>query len=307
MNILHATLSSAMRMSTPFFFAGLGGLIAQHCGVYNFALEGQLLMGAFFGFLASLLTGSLFVGFIVAILVGAVCGWFLGWICIRFGAHQMIVGLGMNTLFAGITAFASRLLASKVDNVNLEKTLPNMFKGPVTKIPVVGSLFLDQNVITIIAIIMFIIYTFFVYRTQYGLSLLATGEHPHAAQTAGIDVFKYRYTAMILSGAITAIGGAYMTLTQVGRFAEDMSGGRGWIAIAAIALGRWHPIGVFFGCMLFGLANAVANQVQVFNFGIPAQVAQMIPYVLTILTLLTIRGKSSHGPASLMKPFMKNR
>lgn len=310
MNAVNSMLSSAIRLSAPYLFAGLGGLLAQHCGIYNFALDGQLLVGAFFGYYVATITGeNLFVALLAAIACGLFTGWLLGFLIIRFGASQLVVGLGLNTLLSGVTAFMSRLMDNAgTTGFALEKQIPIVNFGPLADIPIVGPLIFQHNVLTYLIIILFLFYAWYLKNTQSGLSLRAVGEHPSAAQTAGINVFRYRYLAMILSGGITAIGGAYMTLSQVGRFAEDMSGGRGWIAIAAIALGRWSPIGTFFSCLLFGFANAVANQVQVLNLGIPSQFAMMIPYVITVLALLGARGgKANHGPASLAKPFTKNR
>ena len=160
---------------------------------------------------------------------------------------------------------------------------------------------------TYLIIALFVFYAWFTRRTEYGLALRAVGENPAASQTAGINVFRYRYLSVIISGALAALGGAYLTLTQVSRFSENMTNGRGWIAIAAICLGRWSPAGTFFSCLLFGLASAASNQIQVLNIGIPYQFALMVPYILAILALVSIQGKSSHGPAALGKPYMKNR
>ena len=241
MNILNATLCSALRMATPFLFAGLGGLMAQQVGVYNFALEGQMLCGAFFGFLVAYLTKSLLLGALAAIISGLLMGWLLAFICIRFGVSQMVVGLGMNTLLSGVTAFCSRLVNQSLGqggSIMMEKLLPNItMNTSLTGIPVIGPLIFDQNIMTYTAVILLLAYAWWVKRTPQGLALRAVGEHPHASQTAGINVFRYRYLTMTLSGGIAALGGAFMTLSQVYRFAEDMTGGRGWIAIAAIALG----------------------------------------------------------------------
>lgn len=309
MGILNAILAGAMRMSTPYLYAGLGGLLAQHAGVYNFALEGQMISGACAGFFVTFLTGNLFFGALAAVAAGLLFGWFLAFLCIRFGVNQMVTGLGMNILLSGVTAFISRVFNQTIgvtQDVTLDHLIGNVVTGPAKNIPVIGPVFLDQNVMTYLAIVLFLFYAWFIKNTQYGLAIRGVGENPSASQTAGIDVFKYRYLAVTISGGITALGGAFLTLSQVFRFAEDMTGGRGWIAIAAIALGRWNPVGTFFSCLLFGVASALSNQLQVMNTGLPSQFAMMVPYVLTVITLLTIRG-SSHGPAALSKPFMKNR
>ena len=222
-----------------------------------------------------------------------------------------MVGLGMNTLYMGITSFCSRLMTNSQDGaaLNLNSLMGNLVQdGPASEIPIFSSLVLEQNLMTYAVIVLFIVYAWFIHRTEYGLSLRAVGENPAAAQTAGINVFRYRYLAVVISGVLASLGGAYLTLTQVSRFAENMTNGRGWIAIAALTLGRMSPLGTFLSCLLFGLASALSNQIQVLNIGIPYQVALMVPYILAILALISTRGKkSSHGPAALGKPYMKNR
>lgn len=308
-SLLDTTLGMAVRMSTPYLFAALGGLLAQRSGVYNFALEGMMLGGAYFGYFFTLLTGNLLLGILGAILFGLLSGWLLAFISIRFGVSQMVVGLGMNTLYMGLTSFCSRLLSNSRDGsaLNLDRLIGNVIGGPASEIPIIGSVICSQNFMTYLIIALFVFYAWFTKRTEYGLSLRAVGENPAASQTAGINVFRYRYLAVIVSGALASLGGAYLTLTQVSRFSENMTNGRGWIAIAAICLGRWSPSGTFLSCLLFGLASALSNQIQVLNIGIPYQFALMVPYILAILALVSIQGKSSHGPAALGKPYMKNR
>ncbi len=308
-SLLNTTLGMAVRMSTPYLFAALGGMMAQHSGVYNFSLEGMMLGGAFFGYFFAWWTGSLFIGLLGAIACGLLFGWLLSFISIRFGVSQMVLGLGMNTLFIGITGFCARLM-NTMDlgiELRLEKLLGNVFGQPLTNIPILGSMVLDQNFMTYLVIALFIAYAWFIKRTSTGLALRSVGENPAAAQTAGINVFRYRYLIVTLSCVLASMGGAYLTLTQVNRFSENMTNGRGWIAIAALCLGRLSPRGTFFSCLLFGLASAISNQLQVLNIGIPYQIALMMPYILAILALLSVRGKSSHGPAALGKPYLKNR
>lgn len=308
-SLLDTTLAMAVRMSTPYLFAALGGMLAQRSGLYNFALEGMMLGGAFFGYFVALMTGNLFLGLIGGIVFGVIYGWMLGYISIRFGVSQMIVGLGMNTLAMGITSFCSRLLSASSwsDSLTLDHLMGSVFSGSITDIPILGSLLFEQNIMTYLVVVLFIFYAWFIKHTEQGLALRAVGENPAAAQAAGINVFRYRYTAIIVSGALAGMGGAYLTLTQVNRFAEEMTNGRGWIAIAAICLGRMSPVGCFLSCLLFGLATAVSNQIQVLDIGIPYQVALMVPYALSILALISVRGKLSHGPAALGKPYMKHR
>jgi len=306
-SLIDTVLGMAVRMSTPYLYAALGGLISQRCGVYNFALEGMMLGGAYFGYLFALLSGNLFVGILGAILFGMLSGWLLAFIAIRFGVSQMVVGLGMNTLYLGITSFCSRLMSTSKTDSALPVLLKNVGPETLQKIPVLGSLIFGQNSMTYLIIILFIVYGWFIRKTEKGLSLRAVGENPAAAETAGINVFRYRYAAVILSAVLASMGGAFLTLTQVNRFSENMSNGRGWIAIAAICLGRMSALGTCLSCFLFGFASAISNQIQVLNMGIPYQFALMVPYILSIIALLSVRGKSAGRPAALGKPYLKNR
>lgn len=307
LSLFETTTAMAVRLSTPYLFAALGGLLSQRSGVYNFALEGMMLGGAFFGYFCALMTGNLFVGVLGAVIFGILAGWLLAFITIRFGVSQLVISLGMNTLLMGVTSFCSRLMNNAHMTNPLDALIANVDLGLLSKMPVLGPMLLGQNPLTYLVVVLFLFYAWFIKRTEYGMSLRAVGENPAAAQTAGIHVFRYRYASVIVSGVLSSLGGAYLTLAQVNRFAEGMTDGRGWIAIAAICLGRWSPMGTFFSCLLFGLATAMSNQIQVLSLGIPYQVALMVPYFLSLLALVGIRGAQSHGPAALGKPYLKNR
>lgn len=309
LSLIETTLAMAVRMSTPYLFAALGGMLSQRAGVYNFSLEGNMLGGAFFGYFVALMTGNLALGLVAAMLYGIFYGWLLAFICIRFGVSQMIVGIALNTLALGITSFCSRVVGEVIpaDSLNLDHLMGNLFGDTLAGIPILGSLLLGQNIMTYMIVALFILYAWFIKRTDSGLALRAVGENPAAAQAAGINVFRYRYTAVILSGVFASLGGSYLTLTQVNRFAEEMTNGRGWIAIAAISLGRLTPLGTFLSCLLFGLAAALSNQIQVLDLGVPYQIALMMPYILAILALISVRGKRSGAPAALGKAYFKQR
>lgn len=307
-DILNTTLGMAVRMSTPYLFAALGGMMAQHCGVYNFALEGMMLGGAFFGYFFTWMTGSLFIGVLGAVAVGFIFGWLMAFIFIRFGVSQMVICLGMNTLFIGITGYCARLLNMGAGiELRIDQQIGNVFNGFMTKIPVLGNMVLNQNILTYLVIALFVFYAWFIKRTSPGLALRSVGENPAAAQSAGINVYCFRYIIVTASCILPALGGAYLTLTQVSRFTENMTNGRGWIAVAAVCLGRLTPLGTFLSCLLFGLASAVSNQLQALNIGVPFQVALMVPYILAILALVSVRDKGHQGPAALGKPYMRKR
>ena len=304
-DIIASTLSMAMRVSTPFFYGALGGLIAQRSGIYNFAIEGFMLGGAFAGYYFALISNSALVGFLGVIVVGALFGWLLGYIVIRFGVSQLVVCLGLNTFFLGLTGFFYRFMNQLGTTVALTNMIDNINIPILSDIPIVGSMLFRQNILVYLAIALFVFYAWFMRRTQYGMALRAIGENPAVAQTAGIPVFRYRYCAMMVSGALSMLGGAYLTLSQISKFSENMIEGRGWIAIAAIILGRWSPFGTFGASLLFGAAMALSNQMQIFNVGLPYQVTMMVPYILSMIALVGAGGKG-HGPAALGKPYMRN-
>ena len=305
---LTSILAMMARLATPYLFAAFGGMISQHVGIQNFALEGMMLGGAYFGYFFTLKTGSILIGILAAIVFGMASGWLLAFVAIRFGVNQLVVALGMNTLYSGITGFGFRLMSLHGTSERLAAVYGTLPFGPLKNIPIIGPMLFDQNFLTYIIVIVFIFYAWYSKRTETGLSMRACGENPSAAQTAGINVFKYRYLVVIIAGAFAAVGGLYLTLFSTFRFAEDMTGGGGWIAIAAISLGQLHPIGIFFSCLLFGAATALGNTLQSLNIGMPSQVALMVPYILAIVALIISARKKggSHGPAALGKPFMPN-
>jgi len=302
----NATLAMTMRLAVPYMYASLGGLIAQHSGIFNCSLEGAMLGGCYFGYLGLNMTGSIWVGLLMGTVFGLLTGWLLAYVSIRFGVNQMVVCLGLNTLCQGICNFLWRnMSATATLNENL---LPNINFGALSEVPLLGPMLFQQNWMFYLVLAMFFFYAWFFKSTSVGLSLRSVGENPSAAQTAGINVFRYRYVATILSGAIAAMGGAYLTLSQIGIYTLDMVSGRGWIAVTAISLGKHNPIGVLLASLLFGVANAASNQLQALNIGIPYRVAMMFPYLVALIALIgTGSKKGSHGPAAMMKPFMKNR
>lgn len=303
-SLMEATLTMALRLSTPYLFAGLGGLLAQRSGVYNFALEGMMLLGAFFGYLIALTTGSPALGLLGAVTAGLLAGGLLAVFAVGLGVSQLVTCMALNTLFLGLTGFGIRVLNAAGLGAALAVLLSGPdwgFAGP----PFLGPILLGQNPMTWAALTLFALFSWFLRYTGRGLALRAAGENPSAARAAGIRVARCRWIAVTVSGGLASLGGAFLPLTQVGRFAEGMTDGRGWIAVAAICLGRWTPAGTLLSCLLFGLAGAVSNQLQALSLGLPHQAAMMVPYLLSLLALVSLRGKPARGPAALGRHFSK--
>jgi general nucleoside transport system permease protein len=297
-------LAMAIRTATPLLFAALGGLICQKSGIFNFGLEGMMLAGAFFAYFGSLASGSPWIGLISALIAGGVLGWLLGFTSIKLGASQFMVGIGISILASGMTAYLFRILDVGKQGIS-SPTFGEIDIPVLSSLPVVGPVLFHHTFLVYVGLALVIGLAWFLNRTSIGLNLRSVGENPQVAETAGIDVFKYRYAATIASGMLAALGGAFLTLTQVNRFVEEISAGRGWIALAAIMLGKYNPWGVLGACLLFGAADSLQMQAQILKVNIPYQFLLMTPYILAILAMGGIVGKV-RSPAAQGKSYLKN-
>ena len=286
--LIVSLLFSAVRLATPLLLAALGGLYSERGGVINIALEGLLLAGAFTAAVVTHYSGNPWVGLLAAILAGIFVAAIHGVACIRYRADQVVSGTAINILFLGVPALLSGAL--------FEST------GATPQIPQ-GQLLPLAPIVLAFALVPA---TWWVlYRTPFGLRLRAVGENPEAADTAGIDVARLRYAGVLISGALAAIGGAYLSIGQASLFTRNMSAGRGFIALAALIFGKWRPVQTMLACLLFGAAEALSIQMQGVS-AIPVQFIQIIPYVLTIVVLAGFIGHS-RAPRALGLPYQKKR
>ncbi|GFN22303.1 MAG: ABC transporter permease [Thermoanaerobacteraceae bacterium] len=293
----------SIRMMTPLLYTALGGVFAEKVGIFNFGLEGMMLAGAFFGYLGTLVGGSVWVGVIFALCIGALTGLVMGYFAVGLRASQMVFGIGVNIFYLGLTNYLYRILSA--GEGSLEVALFPTIKIPLlADIPVLGPILFEHNLLVYLALLLVVLSWWFFYHTATGLSFRSAGENPAAADTAGINVVRVRYAAAVVSGMLAAMGGGFLTLTQVSRFLEDISHGRGWIALAAVIFGKWNPWGVMGACFLFGAATALQMQMQVLGVKVPYQVVEMIPYLLTMLALAGMIGRVRR-PASLGKAYVK--
>jgi ABC-type uncharacterized transport system permease subunit len=286
-------LYSAIRLATPLLLAALGGMFSERSGVINIALEGLMLAGAFTAASVTWYAQSPWVGLLSAILAGAAIALIHAVACIRYRADQVVSGTAINILLTGVPALLSGaffLSSGSTPQVPKEDLIP---LTPV-----------------VIAFLLVPLSYYVLYYTPFGLRLRAVGENPEAADAAGVSVNRMRYTAVLLSGALAGIGGAYLSIGQSSLFTRNMSAGRGFIALAALIFGKWRPVQTMLACLLFGFTEAVAIQLQgVHPFGgeeIPTQFVQIIPYVLTIVVLAGFIGQS-RAPRSLGLPYNKER
>jgi general nucleoside transport system permease protein len=295
-------LSTALRLSIPLIFAAMGGLLCERAGVFNIALEGQILFGAFGAAVGGYFFGSAYAGLIVAVGFGALSGLLLAVLGITLRVNQIVVGIAIILFATGFTSFMSRLLFPGGGN---SLTLDGF--GPIaipflSDIPVIGGVLFEQNALVYGALLLVFGINFLLFRTRVGMSIRAVGEAPAAADAAGIHVLRTRYACVIAGSAMAALGGAYLVLTQVLLFSDNMSAGKGFIALAAIVLGRWQPLVAFMACLLFGFFDAVQLRLQFNNPEIPFQIFAALPYLVAILALVGLMGRAN-PPTSIGQPY----
>lgn len=296
---------STIRLTTPLLLAALGGMFSERAGVINIALEGLMLSGAFTAAAVTATTGSVFLGVLVGVVAGVALAAVHAVACIQFKADQVVSGTAINILMLGLPQllsgafFLSTGSTPQIPKENLLPTLNTFF----------GTQALDISVMSILAFALVPVGWYVLFRTPFGLRLRAVGENPAAADAAGVSVNKMRYTAVLISGALAALGGAYLSIGQSSLFTRNMTAGRGFIALAALIFGKWKPVPTMLACLLFGFTEALTNQVQgVFKLpsgeDIPVQFIQIIPYVLTIIVLAGFIGHS-RAPKALGQPYEK--
>jgi general nucleoside transport system permease protein len=294
-------LQESMRVSTPLVLGALAGLWCERSGVVNIAIEGMMLTGACMGFVALMLltTGenamldahAQFIGIIVAALAGALMAVLHAWLSITFKTNQIVSGTVINILAIGLTSFIRRdvLITREATRGTI-----NAFNIPfLSDIPVAGEVLFQGKPIFYGMFILLIVTHVVMYYTRWGLRTRAVGENPHAADTLGINVIRNRWTNVIIGGLIAGFAGAWFTLETTGTFSDNMTSGKGFIALAAMIFGNWTPIGSFAGGLLFGFSEALGQRFQFLGVPIPSQFLQMVPYVITIVVLAGLIGKAS--------------
>jgi ABC-type uncharacterized transport system permease subunit len=285
-----ALLASTVRKSVPLIFASTGGFFSERSGVINIGLEGMMLFGAFSGALVSVTAHDPWLGLLGAALVGGLIACVHAVATVRFRANQIISGVAINLLAVGGTAFLTQVFMGGERSFSL---------GPQDRLPVWGP-FMPLTYLSFICVAGA---CFFAYYTVPGLRLRAVGEHPRAADTQGINVGAVRFAAVVMSGVLAGLGGAYLPLFS-GSFAKNMTSGLGYIALAALIFGKWHPAGAMAASLLFGFADALQETLQG-RGGLPPQIFQAIPYVLTVVALAGVIGRS-RPPAAIGKYYQRD-
>ncbi|MGR3365339.1 MAG: ABC transporter permease [Maritimibacter harenae] len=300
---LTGMLQATMVRAVPIALGGLAGVLSERVAVVNIAIEGMLLAGAFTGALVGSLLGG-WVGMFAAIAVGGCFGLLLAALVVTYRMDQIIAGVVINLFVLGVTSYVSSQVFAEYRHLNNAPTFRS-FKIPILgDIPVIGPMLFNQNLFVYGALILVAISTYYLFHTKNGLRARAVGEHPRAADTLGIDVYKTRYFHVTLAGMVAGFGGAWFTLGSVGRFDENMTNGRGYIGLAAMIFGRWHPVGALSAALVFGFADSIQQKLALLNTPIPSEFLSMAPYIATIIVVAGLIGRSK-PPAANGTPYTK--
>ncbi len=287
-------LAAAVIATVPILFAGLGELVSERAGVLNVGLEGMMLSGAFFAFLGAHLTGSILLGILIGAFSGTVLAALMALLSIDAGADQIVVGIGLNVLAAGVTGYLYATIFADGGQVVLA-TMSDWAIPGLSKLPVVGKAFFDVEPLIYLAYLLVPAVWYLLYRSNLGLAIRAAGELPEAVDAAGIDVRRVRWAATLWAGTLAGIGGAMLSVGQTGVFTEGMSAGRGFLALAAVIFGKWRLGGVIVACCLFGGADALQLRLQASN-SVPTEVWVAIGLAIIIVVALALARRRRLGP-----------
>lgn len=294
-------LQQTVFLATPLILGALAGVLGERSGVVNVAIEGQMLTGAFAGALVGSMAGNLGAGVVGAVLAGAVVGWLLAVFAIRYRVNQVILGVVLNAAALGFTGWAYKaLMQSDTQRYNSPGVLSPIRIPVLADIPVVGPLLFQANILVYVMYVVIIALQVVLFRTKWGLRTRAVGEHPKAAATVGIDVLRVRYVNVVVAGGIAGLAGAYLSIGTIGPFTENMSAGKGFIALAAVIFGRWSPRGAVGASLLFGFFAALQTLVGILQgpAAVPSSFLAMLPYLATILAVAGFVGRVRPPAAS---------
>jgi simple sugar transport system permease protein len=299
-------LSATVRIATPILMAAMGGILIERAGTFAVGLEGMMLSGAFFGVVGAFLSGSIVIGLIASCFGGLLFALIIAIATTRFDTEHMVTGLAANLLALGFTSFALRTVVGGGQAPVIHIPLLQPVAVPyLADIPVIGALLFRQPPLTYLAFAAVIAIAVFLRRTRGGLLLTASGENPLAVFAAGTDPIRTRFMALLAGGVFAGLAGAVLSLQQIGTFTDGMTGGRGYMALAAVIVGRWLPLGTLAGCIMFGATEALQLRVQAFNLPVSSYVIQMVPYLAALLVLAGL-GRTASLPAAIGQPFRRD-
>jgi ABC-type uncharacterized transport system permease subunit len=302
---LTGMLNSSLVRATPIALAALCGVISERSAVINIGIEGIMLLAAQVSVVVGTVSGNLYLALLAALITGGLVAALHAFLVIRFKVDQIVSGVAINIIGAGVTSFASsRFLEKNTDALNNSGTFPVISIPILSKIPVIGPVLFENNIIIYLTILLVIGMHIVLFYTPWGLRTRAVGEHPKAADTLGVNVYLTRYINVIIGGIICGLGGAYFTIGSVGRFDEIMTAGKGFIGLAAMIFGKWNPIGAYTSSMIFGFADSLQVKLQILRTPIPSEFLLMAPYIVTMIILTGVVGRAI-PPAADGQPYEK--
>ncbi len=301
-------LQATLIRSTPIALGAFSGVIAERAAIINIAIEGMMLAAALASVMVASATGSLWLGLLGGMIVGGILGGLHGILSIQFKVDQIISGTAINILSTGTTSFIVKRFfidPNVNDSLNNSSIFQPIHIPLLSDIPVIGPVFFSVNILPYLMFAVLIVQHVVLFYTRWGLRTIAVGEHPKAADTLGVNVFKVRYINIIMSGMIAGLGGAYFTIGRVGQFDEVMTGGRGFIGLAAMIFGKWTPLGSLGASLLFGFADSFQQKIQILIPGFPSEFLLAAPYLITMIVLAGVVGRAI-APAADGQPYEKD-
>lgn len=305
MTVVATFLMSVINMTTPLLLAATGITFSSKAGIINIGAEGMMLTGALFGVLGSYISGSALVGAMIAMLSGLILSAFFGIATIHGGSPSNVAGLSLNMIATGITIVVNRVVFGISGTVTKISGFDPVAIPLLSKIPYIGRAIFNQPLICHLAFLAVPVASFVMYRTSLGLKIRAVGESPKVCDISGINVYRIRWGALLFSGLMCGLGGAYMSMGSLNFFSENMIAGEGFMVLAAVTLGNWSPPGVLGSCLLFGSANAIRYRMIASGSSMPYQFWTSFPYLITILAVSGMFKKPRRGPASMGVPYFK--
>ncbi len=297
-------LIGSLALASPLIFGSLGGVIGERAGVVNVAIDGQLLFGAFSAAIVGSATHSAVIGLLAAIVAGVLVAWVLAVFALRYWVDQVIVGVVLNVLITGLTNFFYTKIFAPVPALNYTDRFPKLAIPGLSDIPIIGPVLFKQTIIVYIMYVAVFVTWYMLFKTRWGLRVRSVGEHPQAADTVGINVNRTRFWTVSIAGAVAGIGGAFYTLDSVSSFGKEMTNGAGFIALAAVIFGRWHPIRAALAGLLFGFAENLQSTFATIGSPVPSEFLLMLPYLITIVAVAGLVGQS-RAPAADGTPYIK--
>jgi len=302
--MLEAFLTSTMSMATPIMLAALGELLVEESGIINVGIEGAMLAGAFFALAATYFSGSIALGLGAGMAAAVALDAIFAALVVNLAANQVVTGTALNILALGVTGVFYREMFGVTGKAFMVTPVAKIPLGPLARIPVLGPVLFDQNALVYFTLLLIPTFWYVISRTRYGLRLRAAGERPEAADALGLGVFRIRWYALLAAGALTGLAGAYLTLAYANTFVENISAGRGFVALSVVILGRWNPWGLAAASVLFGAAMALQFGLQALGTVVPYQLFLALPYALTLVVLAGVGGQAS-APSALGEPYRR--